>query len=338
MERGKVTARWQRGAAIACGLLAFAAAEVAVAQGRRGDFEGPRVRPGERIGVATTVPAPPAPPPAATPLGGSGNPMPGPIPQLPDGTPGIRPIPGPNPGGLSSASPAGAGPAASILAAPATGAAGFAAPSRAATPKSFAAPSRATAGSDAGASSGGSTLSARITEIIPPSGAGTPGAAAAAARSASPLAADGWASADPCVNVYVRSAKIDGRDVVSVDLHGDGLIKAAAPPHLAGPLLARAGPAAGGARAACVPPILAQSLFDPLVSLAAVDPAVRMARVGDRWVLAGSRAPEPVAKAQPVQLAAATTRGAAKKPAKKSTTQAKRAKPAPMQVAKAYFP
>ncbi|MGH7644139.1 MAG: hypothetical protein ACREMR_01000, partial [Gemmatimonadales bacterium] len=99
------------------------------------------------------------------------------------------------------------------------------------------------------------------------------------------------------MNVFVRSSKVDGREVVSVDLHGDGLIKGAVPPQLAGQLLARAGPAAGGARAACVPPALAQSLFNPVVSLAAVDPAVRMVKVGDRWVLAGSRAPDPVAKA-----------------------------------------
>jgi hypothetical protein len=127
--------------------------------------------------------------------------------------------------------------------------------------------------------------------------------------------------------------------VVSVDLHGDGLIKAAVPPHLGGELLARAGPvtgAAGGARAACVPPSLAQRLFSPMVNVAAVDPAVRMTRVGDRWVLAGSRAPEPVAKAQaPVQLAAATTRGAAKKQTKRSSAPAK---PRPVQVSYHIYP
>jgi hypothetical protein len=146
--------------------------------------------------------------------------------------------------------------------------------------------------------------------------------------------ADAWASPGPCVNVFVRASKVDGREVMSVDLHGDGLIKAAVPPQLAGQLLARAGPATGDARTACVPTALAQSLFDPLVNLAAVDPAVRLVRVGNRWVLAGSRAPEPVATAPaPVQLAAAKTRGVAKKPTKKPTkSSTKRAKPRPVQV------
>jgi hypothetical protein len=118
------------------------------------------------------------------------------------------------------------------------------------------------------------------------------------------------------------------------------------PPHLGGELLARARPVtgAGGARAACVPPTLAQSLFNPVINVAAVDPAVRMTRVGDRWVLAGSRGPQPVAKAEapvppagrrePVQIvepqpllqlaAATTTRGAANARA----TRSKNSRPA----------
>jgi hypothetical protein len=227
-----------------------------------------------------------------------------------------------------------------ILATPASGAAGLTALSRTATPKSAAATSSAAPGSDSGASSGSSGASGRITEIIP-SASSALGTQASAARSAGmpPIGADTWVSADPCVNVFVRSSKVDGREVVSVDLHGDGLIKGAVPPHLAGQLLARAGPAAGGARAACVPPALAQNLFNPVVNVAAVDPAVRMVRVGDRWVLAGSRAPEPVAKAQaPVQLAAATTRGAVKKPTKNSTKRAKPATLAPTQIARVNFP
>jgi hypothetical protein len=177
----------------------------------------------------------------------------------------------------------------------------------------------------------------RFSEIVPPPsygafGAPTPPTAGAPGRT------DPWASVDPCVSVFVRATKVDGRELVSADLHGDGLIKAAVPPHLAGQLLARAGPVTGtgGARTACVPTALAQSLFDPVVNLAAVDPAVRMVRVGERWVLAGSRAPEPVAKAQaPVQLAAATTRGAAKKPTRNST---KRATPRPVQVSYNIYP
>ena len=112
------------------------------------------------------------------------------------------------------------------------------------------------------------------------------------------------------------------------------------PPHLAGQLLARAGPAAGGARTACVPPAVVQGLFSPLVNLAAVDPALRMVRVGDRWVLAGGREPVRIVKPQPVQLAAATTtRGAAKKPMKKSSSaRGKAATSPPAQVAMAYFP
>jgi hypothetical protein len=137
------------------------------------------------------------------------------------------------------------------------------------------------------------------------------------------------------VNVFVRSSKVDGREVMSVDLHGDGLIKGAVSPHLAGQLLARAGPEVGGARAACVPTALAQSLFEPVINLAALDPAVRMARVGDRWVLAGSNAAALAARPQSerVQLAAATTtRGAVKKPAKRP------AKPRPVQVSYNIYP
>ncbi len=182
--------------------------------------------------------------------------------------------------------------------------------------------------------------SGRILEIIPQASYATAGVRPATSRSPAPAlgGADPQASTDPCVNVFVRATKVDGREVLSADLHGDGLIKAAVPPHLGGELLARAGSVTGvgGARAACVPPSLAQRLLDPVVNVAAVDPAVRMARVGDRWVLAGSRAAEPVAKAQPVQLAAATTRGAAKKPAKKSTRAPK--KPRPVQVAYNIYP
>jgi hypothetical protein len=86
---------------------------------------------------------------------------------------------------------------------------------------------------------------------------------------------------------------------------------------------------------------LAQSAFNPVVNVAAVDPAVRMTRVGNRWVLAGSRDPVQIVEPQPrLQLAAATTtRGGAKKPTKKSPSA--RAKPGtspPTQVAMAYFP
>jgi hypothetical protein len=191
------------------------------------------------------------------------------------------------------------------------------------------------------------TNARRITEIVPP-----PSYAASAAQAASgPMrskqgvlgATDPLASANPCVDVFVRSTKVDGREVVSADLHGDGLIKAAVPPHLGGELLARAGPVtgAGGARAACVPPTLAQSLFSPVVNVAAVDPAVRMTRVGNRWMLAGSRDPVQIVEPQPrLQLAAATTtRGGAKKPTKKSSSvRAKAATSLPTQVAMAYFP
>jgi len=209
------------------------------------------------------------------------------------------------------------------------------APARALAP----APVSAAVAPSAGApstSSGGS----RITEIIPPVSAIAPSAfGREPSMGRLSVAADARASADSCVNVFVRSSKVDGREVVSVDLHGDGLIKGAVPPHLAGQLLARAGPAAGGARAACVPPALAQSLFNPVVNLAAVDPAVRMARVGDRWVLAGSRAPEPVAKAQaPVQLAAATTRGAPKAQAKKPVRAPVKPRPPAIQVSYAIYP
>jgi len=186
----------------------------------------------------------------------------------------------------------------------------------------------------------GSVNVGRITEIIPQASYPTSGAQARGWSGATPgaLGAAAWSTADPCVNVFVRSAKLDGREVVSVDLHGDGLIKGAVAPQLAGALLARAGPptGAGGARTACVPPALAQSLFDPVINLAAVDPALTMTRVGDRWVLAGSRAPEAVAKASaPVQLAAATTRGAAKQQAKRSSAPAK---PRPVQVSYNIYP
>jgi hypothetical protein len=187
---------------------------------------------------------------------------------------------------------------------------------------------------NAGAKSGtpGGT---RITEIVPPVGNI---ARTALERDSSPerppIAADASASADPCVNVFVRSAKVDGREVVSVDLHGDSLIKGAVPPHLASDLLARARPATdpNGARAACVSPALAQSLFTPVVNVAAVDPAVKMARVGERWRLAGSREALKVVEPQPpLQLAAAkTTRGAAKPtPKKKGTPAASTARAGP---------
>jgi hypothetical protein len=183
------------------------------------------------------------------------------------------------------------------------------------------------------------TARSRITEIIPPASYGAPGSPPAFAlkQPARPKrdGANAQASAEPCVDVFVRSAKVDGREVASVDLHGDGLIKGAVPPHLAGALLARAGPASDpdGARAACVSPALAESLFNPVINVAAVDPAVRIARVGDRWALAGSREPQPVAEAQaPVQLAVAT-RGATKPTAKNEgapavvTTRVEQAKP-----------
>ena len=347
MERGRVarvTVRWQRGAVIACGLLAFAAAEIAHAQGRRGDLEGPRgPRGGERIGAATAEPPPPPPPPPS-PVGGSTNPFPGPI-TFPGGAHPVNTIPGPTPVVIQPApvvsipgAPGAGGPFGTPTPGPAASSAALAiAPARALGP----APVSAAVAPSAAApstSSGGS----RITEIIPPVSAIAP---SAFGRDPSmgrlPVAADARASADSCVNVFVRSAKVDGREVVSVDLHGDGLIKGAVPPQLAGELLARAGPAAGGARAACVPPALAQSLFNPVVNLAAVDPAVRMARVGDRWPLAGSREPQLlVVKPQaPLQLAAATTtRGAPKAQAKKPVRAPVKPRPPAIQVSYAIYP
>ncbi len=348
MERGRVarvTARWPRGAVIACGLLAFAATEIAHAQGRlRGDIEGPRgPRAGERVGAATAEPPPP-PPQSGSPPGGSTNPFPGPgFPSLPvpgpnpggerTGGVGVGPFPGPRPGGPSNASPAGS---TAIFSAPAGGAAGSAALSLAAPARSVATPSSAAPGGGGSPSTAAGTPRTRITEIIPPSGSAL-GAQASAARSAgqSPIGgADPLAGTAQCVNVFVRSSNVDGREVVSVDLHGDGLIKGAVPPQLAGELLRRAGPPTGDARAACVPTALAQRLFDPVINLAAADPAVRMARVGDRWVLAGSNAPAQAARPQSerVQLAAATTtRGSSK--AKRSPT-----KPRPIRVSYNIYP
>jgi len=232
-------------------------------------------------------------------------------------------------GSMASSTSAGSPPAASVAPLAVAPARSLGpAPVSAAVAPSAAAPST---------SSGGS----RITEIIPPVSAIAP---SAFGRDPSmgrlPVAADARASADSCVNVFVRSSKVDGREVVSVDLHGDGLIKGAVPPHLAGELLARAGPAAGGARAACVSPALAQSLFNPVVNLAAVDPAVRMARVGDRWPLAGSREPQLVVKPQaPLQLAAATTtRGAPKAQAKKPVRAPVKPSPPAIQVSYAIYP
>jgi hypothetical protein len=174
-------------------------------------------------------------------------------------------------------------------------------------------------------------------------GGAIPGASARDSSPGRPIAADARASAEPCVNVFLRAAKVDGREVVSADLQGDGLIKGAVPPHLARQLLARAGPAAGGVRAACVPPALAQSLFNPVVNVAAVDPAVRMARVGDRWVLAGSNAPtraKPQSEQRTQLAAATTTRGAAKKQTKTHTKKptTKPAKPRPIQVSYDIYP
>jgi hypothetical protein len=208
----------------------------------------------------------------------------------------------------------------------------LAAPSSGAPATAALAPSTATSSTVTGAS--------RITEIIPPLNAGAPTAFGRDPSSdRTPIAADARASSNPCVNVFVRSSKVDGREVMSVDLHGDGLIKGAVSPHLAGQLLARAGPEAGGARAACVPTALAQSLFEPVINVAAVDPAVRMARIGDRWMLAGSDASALAARPQSerVQLAAATTtRGAAKKQMKRPTKNA--AKPRPVQVSYNIYP
>jgi hypothetical protein len=88
-----------------------------------------------------------------------------------------------------------------------------------------------------------------------------------------------------------------------------------------------------------VPPAFAQSLFSPLVNVATVDPAVRMVRVGDRWVLAGSREPVKIVKPQPLQLAAATTtRGATRKQTKQSSSARAKAATPPIQVAMVYFP
>jgi hypothetical protein len=124
--------------------------------------------------------------------------------------------------------------------------------------------------------------------------------------------------ADPCVHVLLRSSQMDGREVVSVDLHGDGLIKAALPDQLAGDFLAPAAMAAlrAGARAECVPPALAQAVFHHAVNVAELDSAVTMAQVGERWVLAGSRNSESVARIEPpLRLALATTlRGARAEP------------------------
>jgi hypothetical protein len=347
VERGKTTARWQRGAAIACGLLAFAAAEVADAQGRlRGDVErarGPRA--GERIGAATTA-APPPPENGST--SGSGNPFPGPVISLPEGARPHRAPPGPTSPIVSPvvSQPAPESPMPSPTNVTAGAGSGTRAPPRATAAAAIAPAQALGTASSTGASSSAEAPStgaggSRITEIIPPADATASTAFGRESLPARPPGgADAWASPGPCVNVFVRASKVDGREVMSVDLHGDGLIKAAVPPPLAGQLLARAGPATGDARTACVPMALARHLFDPVVNLAAVDPAVRMVRVGERWVLAGSRAPEPVAKAQaPVQLAAATTRGAAKKPTKRSVrAPAKAVKPTPTQVARVHFP
>lgn len=152
----------------------------------------------------------------------------------------------------------------------------------------------------------GSGSRVRITEIVPPVSHAMP-PRPPAGWSAAPAVggAISAAGADGCVNVFLRSSAMGGREVVSVDLHGDGLIKGAVPAELASELLARAAPptGAGRARTVCVSPALAQSLFNPATNVAAIDPAVRVKRVADRWVLAGSREPEPVAKADaPVQF------------------------------------
>jgi len=332
------TARVVGMATLACGIAGWLAATPA--SGR--DIDGGRgpAPKGERPGasVTTTQTTAPVPPPPGGGFGASGNPFPGPV-RFPGEIRPMNPVPGPN--NTSSGSPSGgaslapAGPA-SILAAPAGRAMPTIAPSGQATHQIIPpGPDAAPAAAATTLAPGSTTATGRITEIIPD-------ASLAARRDPSPTrpsAALATATAEPCVSLFLRRSKVDGRDVVSVDLHGDGLIKGAVPRERAGDLLARAGPeSAAGVRAVCVPATVARTFFDPVVNVAAVDPAVRMARVGDRWVLAGSNTPVLEPPAQPLRVAAATTRGAPKSPAKKAAPQAKPRAAPPQQPAYVLYP
>lgn len=318
--------------ALVCGVAATLAAAAADAQRIRDGADVPRgpAAKAERAAGAMSVPPPPPPTTPAI-FSGSGLPPPGPVISLPGQ--GMQHIPGPNnvPGGGGASTSAGlaaGGPAVSALG----GSAGGRSIGLGVAP-SYTIPILVPPGPKADAAAAAPSTTSRITEIIP----ATTQAAAVPSSRREPVPPSSiqtlQAAADACVNVYLRTVQVDGREVVSVDLHGDGLVKGAAPPALAGELLARAGaPSPNGTRAACVSQALAQSLFAPVVNVAAVAPAMRMARDGDRWVLAAT--PMPAARAEPpLQLASAATvtRGAAKAPRKPAP--AKPRAPAPVQVA-----
>lgn len=314
------SARRSRALALACGIAATLAAAAADAQRiREGEPRGPAAkaeRPAPAATAVSAVPPPPPPPAGGGGVGAGGLPFPGPV-RLPGEGGGIRPMPGPN--NTSSSAPA--GPNAGLASPGQVGALGATAGGRSiglgVAPATIV-PILVPPGPGAKSESAPAAMS-RITEIIPPTiqSAAVPQAGRDPARSGQDIRAAA-AATDSCVTVYLRRVKVDGREVLSVDLHGDGLVKGATPPQLAGELLARAGaPSPNGTRAACVTPALAQSLFAPVINIAAVEPAVRMARDGDRWVLAGTPAPA-VRSEPPQQLASATTtRGGVKSAPKK---------------------